>query len=31
LILASAVVYAIIPPMTWRYLERLHHEQEPQR
>ena len=31
LILASAFVYAIIPPMTWRYLERLHHEQEPQR
>lgn len=26
LILASAVVYAVIPPMTWRYLERLHTE-----
>lgn len=24
LILASAVVYAVIPPMTWRYLERTH-------
>jgi hypothetical protein len=31
LVLASAVVYAIIPPMTWRYLERLHDEQESQR
>ena len=28
LILASAVVYAVIPPLTWRYLERLHDEQE---
>lgn len=24
LLLASAVVYVIIPPITWRYLERLH-------
>lgn len=24
LILASALVYAAIPPMTWRYLERTH-------
>lgn len=24
LILASAVLYAIIPPVTWRYLERTH-------
>lgn len=24
LILASAVVYAIIPPVAWRYLERVH-------
>ncbi len=24
LILASAIVYALIPPVTWRYLERLH-------
>lgn len=26
LIVASAIVYAAIPPMTWRYLERLHAE-----
>ena len=31
LILVSALVYAVIPPMTWRYLERLHDEQEPTR
>jgi len=31
LILASAVVYLVIPPMTWRYLDRMHHEQEPHR
>ncbi|HST28370.1 MAG TPA: hypothetical protein VLK26_08395 [Rudaea sp.] len=31
LILASAIVYALIPPFTWRYLERLHHEQESHR
>ncbi|MFO1506311.1 MAG: hypothetical protein U1F23_04425 [Lysobacterales bacterium] len=31
LILASAVVYAIIPPVTWRYLERLHAEQPEER
>jgi len=24
LILASALVYAVIPPMTWRFLERTH-------
>lgn len=24
LLLASAVLYVIIPPVTWRYLERLH-------
>lgn len=28
LILGSAAVYAIIPPMTWRYLQRLHAEEE---
>ncbi len=28
LILASALVYAVIPPVTWRYLERLHDQQE---
>lgn len=28
LILGSAVVYAIIPPITWRYLQRLHTEEE---
>lgn len=27
LILASALVYAVIPPMTWRYLERTHTEE----
>lgn len=27
LILASAVVYAVIPPVTWRYLERSHLEE----
>lgn len=27
LILASAAVYAVIPPVTWRYLERLHVEE----
>lgn len=27
LILASAAVYAVIPPMTWRYLERTHVEE----
>jgi len=27
LILASALVYAVIPPVTWRYLERTHSEQ----
>lgn len=31
LILASAVVYAAIPPLTWRYLERMHDEQESHR
>ncbi|MBS0569832.1 MAG: hypothetical protein JSS28_04450 [Proteobacteria bacterium] len=31
LILASALVYAVIPPLIWRYLERLHHEQEIRR
>lgn len=29
LILASALVYAGIPPITWRYLERLHKEENP--
>lgn len=24
LVLVSAAVYAVVPPMTWRYLERLH-------
>ncbi len=28
LILASAVVYAVIPPVTWRYLERTHSDQK---
>jgi hypothetical protein len=28
LILASALVYAVIPPLTWRYLQRLHAEEE---
>lgn len=28
LILASALVYAVIPPVTWRYLERLHTVEE---
>lgn len=27
LILASAIVYAVIPPMTWRFLERTHVEE----
>ncbi|WHZ18086.1 MAG: hypothetical protein OJF55_000235 [Rhodanobacteraceae bacterium] len=27
LVLASAIVYAIIPPATWRYLEHLHVEE----
>lgn len=27
LILASAVVYVVIPPLTWRYLQRLHSEE----
>lgn len=31
LILASAIVYAVIPPVTWRYLERLHTEEELRR
>lgn len=31
LILVSAVVYAIIPPLTWRYLERLHIERIDER
>lgn len=34
LVLASAAVYAAVPPMTWRYLERLHadeHSAEMQR
>lgn len=31
LIVASAVVYAVIPPATWRYLERLHGEQDSHR
>ncbi|MBS0558072.1 MAG: hypothetical protein JSR27_11725 [Proteobacteria bacterium] len=29
-ILASALVYAAIPPMTWRYLERLHDDHSPE-
>lgn len=28
LILASAVVYLVIPPVTWRYLQRLHAQEE---
>lgn len=28
LILASAAAYAVIPPLTWRYLERLHAHEE---
>jgi hypothetical protein len=28
LVLGSAIVYAVIPPVTWRYLERLHVEAE---
>lgn len=28
LILASALIYAIVPPMTWHYLQRLHAEKE---
>ncbi|WP_345797410.1 hypothetical protein [Castellaniella sp. MT123] len=28
LILASAIAYAVIPPLTWRYLERLHTHEE---
>lgn len=24
LILASAVVYGVVPPLTWRYMQRLH-------
>ncbi|MBC6941542.1 MAG: hypothetical protein DWB45_02285 [Xanthomonadales bacterium] len=30
LILASAMVYAVIPPVTWRYLQRLHAHEETQ-
>lgn len=29
LILASAIVYAVIPPATWHYLERTHIEEGP--
>lgn len=29
LVMASAMVYAFIPPLTWRYLERQHHAEEP--
>ena len=28
LILASALVHAVIPPLTWRYLQRLHDHEE---
>ncbi|MCW5577392.1 MAG: hypothetical protein KIS89_02015 [Dokdonella sp.] len=28
LILASALVYAVIPPATWRFLQRLHGDEE---
>lgn len=28
LILGSAIAYAVIPPLTWRYLERLHDHEE---
>ncbi len=28
LIVGSALAYAVIPPITWRYLERLHAEEE---
>lgn len=28
LILASAVIYLVIPPITWRYLQRLHAQEE---
>ncbi|HEX7380859.1 MAG TPA: hypothetical protein VF265_01765 [Nevskiaceae bacterium] len=31
LILASAAVYVVIPPVTWRYLERIHVQQEASR
>lgn len=31
LIVASAIVYAVIPPVTWRYLERLHTAQPGRR
>lgn len=28
LVLVSFIAYAVVPPLTWRFLERLHHLQE---